>query len=275
MSAEAELQTRLASFLRRRRDLARDDEARSFAEAHLTGNERLSPVEQLEIYREQFWLRHTASLVEDFPGVGGLLEQERWNRLVCDYLELEAVFSFTLRDLGERLPAFIERQAWVDERALVFDMARYEWAHVEVFDAPDVARLDPQKLGAIPEDAWGGARLVLDPALRLLRLDYPVLELRRDLIAHASDAGRAKPALPARQPTLVALHRRERVTVAETLEPAAFSLLEALSGGVGLAEACAIAAGRAEVGVDAIGTRLEAWFATWAARGYVVDVTLP
>src|SRR3990170_1208850 len=61
MTSAAELQRSITGFLRQRRDLTKNEAARRFAELHLGGNERLSPVQQLEIYREQFWLRHTAS----------------------------------------------------------------------------------------------------------------------------------------------------------------------------------------------------------------------
>jgi hypothetical protein len=274
LNAEAELQAELAGFLRRRRDLAKDEDARRFAELHIAGNARLSPVEQLEIYREQFWLRHTASLLEDFPGVAGLLGQAGWNRLVEPYLEEAAPFGFSLRDLGERLPTFIERQSWLEHRALVLDMARYEWAHVEVFDAPDVPRLDPQKLAAVPEHAWDEARVVLDPALRLLEFEHPIVELRRKLLLVA-DGAVDTPELPApaSEPLLLALHRRERVIVAEPLAPAAFALLDELGAGTPLRAACELAAAETGSDLDALGARLEGWFGEWAARGYVVDVS--
>ncbi|HEX6278201.1 MAG TPA: putative DNA-binding domain-containing protein, partial [Polyangiaceae bacterium] len=86
MTPEANVQARLAELLLRRRDLTKDPEAQAFAREHVAGNARVSPVEQLEIYREQYWLRHTGSLVEDFPGLGGILAQSDWERLVEEYL---------------------------------------------------------------------------------------------------------------------------------------------------------------------------------------------
>jgi hypothetical protein len=273
MNAEAELQSELAGFLRRRHDLAKDEDARRFAERHIAGNERLSPVAQLEIYREQFWLRHTASLLEDFPGVAALLGQRSWNRLVEPYLEQAAYYGFSLRDLGEKLPAFIERQPWIAHRVLVLDMARYEWAHVEVFDAPDVPRLDPQKLAAVPEHAWEAARFVLDPALRLLEFEHAVVEFRRQLLlAQAEAAEPPKSPAPAGEPVRLALHRRERIVVAETLAPAAFALLDELGAGTPLRAACELAAAETGSELEALGARLEGWFGEWSQRGYVVDV---
>ena len=147
----------------------------------IVGNDRLLPVEQLDIYREQFWLRHTASLIEDFPGLGGIIGQEDWERLVEGYLTEHAPDSWTLRNLGARLPAYVARATYLPHHEVCVDMARLEWSYIELFDARDVAGIDPGKLSAIAEDAWERAVIVLNPALALLEVDYPVAELRRAL----------------------------------------------------------------------------------------------
>jgi hypothetical protein len=61
MRSLSELQLGMVEALRYPRALPDDPLWVDFAAENLCGNERLSPVEQLEIYREQFWLRHTGS----------------------------------------------------------------------------------------------------------------------------------------------------------------------------------------------------------------------
>jgi len=275
MTNAAAVQAQMASFLRRRRDLAHDEEARRFAEEHLGGNERLSPVEQLEIYREQFYLRHTASLVEDFPGVGGILGQEQWDALVWDYLATVPPVSFDLGDLGAGLADFAATRAWLGERRdLVVEMARLEYAHTEVFDAPDAPPLDAAKLGAVPEDAWERARLVTDPGLRLLRFRHPVIRLRRAVLERNERGDTSPLALPAPETALFAVHRRNLAIFHDELEPNAFALLSALARGEPLGAACEQAAREANVTTETLGAELERWFSTWAARGYLVDVSV-
>ncbi len=274
MTDAVRIQEQMALFLRRRRDLTHDDEARRFADAHIAGNPRLTPVAQLEIYREQFWLRHIDSLLEDFPGVSGILGQERWDRLVWEYLATIAPTSYDLGELGEKLPGFAATRDWLEERELVVDMATLEYGHALVFSAPDAGKLEPAKLAAVPEDAWETAQLVPDPGLRLQRLRYPVLELRRRLIAAREQPEAAPIPWPEPLASCIAVHRRERAIHHDVLEPNAFALLEAILRGEPLGRACESAAATAGVSLEELSQGLEQWFAAWANRGYVVDVRI-
>src|SRR5688500_9948545 len=174
--------------LRRHRDLTADLELLPTAERLVTATAHFSSSRHLEIYREQFWLRHTATLLEDFPGVAGILGQGEWERLIESYLLAHPPRSYSLRDLGENLPGFVKNAAFLGERELVVAMAQLEWAHVELFDAPDSPRLDAGALAGLDEQALASSRLALSPALRLLRVSYPVIELRNRLLQ--ASAGR-------------------------------------------------------------------------------------
>ncbi|HEY6560071.1 MAG TPA: DNA-binding domain-containing protein [Polyangiaceae bacterium] len=264
----SELQHWMANQVRRRHDLGKDPEARAIAERYFTGSDRLSPVEQLEIYREQFWLRHTSSLVEDFPGLGGVIGQSAWQRLVEEYLERHPPTSRSLRDLGARLPEFVKRCPWLEHHGLCVDMARLEWAYIEVFDAADAGVLSPEKLAGIPETAWQTARVVLNPALRLLRLSYPVADLRRGL-----DEPRDRVSIPGAVSTELVLYRsRERTVRDEAVSPAAFELLTHLQARTPLVEACERTVRALPDDAASIERQLTDWFRHWAERGWVVDV---
>ncbi|MEZ4229126.1 MAG: DNA-binding domain-containing protein [Polyangiaceae bacterium] len=173
-----ELQRWMASKLRELRGLPKDEPTTALARRHFTGNDRLSPVEQLEVYRQQFWLRHTSALLEDFPGLSGILGQRDWERLTESYLGAHAPTSFTLRDLGAALPAHVASSDWLPNRELCADMARLEWAYVELFDSELLPSASPEKIAGVPEEAWNGARLALQPNLQFVSSRYPVAELR-------------------------------------------------------------------------------------------------
>jgi len=267
--ALSELQRGMASALREQRSLSTNPNWSAFAIQHVSGNERLSPVEQLEIYREQFWLRHTSSLVEDFPGLSGILGQEDWEKLAEQYLTEVTPDSYTLRDLGAKLPQTIERASWLPHRALCLDMARLELGYIEVFDAPDLPPLAPERLAAMPEDKLGDARLVIAPWVRLLSLRYPVADLRRKLRADGDEPV----SIPAESPQNLVLYRRERRLWDMPLSDVAFTFLAGLASGKTLAQAAETAASTAEREAE-LSAGIGGWLQEWTSKGLVSDVHL-
>lgn len=232
---------------------------------------RLSPVEQLEIYREQFWLRHIGALEEDFVTIAYLLGDDRFRDLCHGYLAAHPPTSFTLRDLGDRFAEFIYRtEPWASD-PLLHDCARLEWAFVDAFDAPDAPPLDPVSIAEAPEDAWSGARVVLHPSLQLVAMAHPAHVFRAEVKAERN------PARPAPAGTRVVVYRGPEKLMYVTVEALAFDLLERLAKGVALAAACEEVA--AHVGVNEVSNaaaeleaKVGAWFQTWASYGWVIRV---
>lgn len=273
MSTLSELQREMAAALRSPGSLVGSAEWANFAEQHVAPGARLSPAEQLEIYREQFWLRHTSSLVEDFPGLGGILGQKDWERLAEAYLCRVAPDSYTLRDLGFRLPELIAEATWLPHRALCADMARLELAYVEIFDAPDTAPVLPQRLAGIPEESFTEARFILAPCVRLLSLTYPVAELRRRLREENEEAV----AIPEPRPTQLVVYRHDLRLWDTPLSNVAFAFLEGLSQGKTLGAAAELAArsqgDEAEAEAE-LAAGLGGWLQEWTAKGFVTDVVI-
>lgn len=267
MSALSELQLRMAEAMRHPRALPNDSGWSEFAEESLSGNDRLSPVEQLEIYREQFWLRHTGALVEDFPGLCGILGQDDWNQLAVQYLREVVPTSFTLRDLGAGLADVVERASWLPHQALCHDMARLELAYVDAFDAPDTQPLDAGRLAAIPEEQLPLAQLVLAPSVRLLEVGYPVADLRRALQA----AGDETVAIPEPRAQKLVVYRLERRLWDMPVSATAFRLLTGFGRGLSFGAAAEAAASTPEAETE-LGAQIGGWLAEWTKKGLISDV---
>ncbi|HET9933933.1 MAG TPA: DNA-binding domain-containing protein [Polyangiaceae bacterium] len=265
-----ELEEQLARMLTRRGALERDPEAIALANRYLTGNDRLSPVEQLEIYREQFWLRHTQALVEDFPGVGGIVGQTGWERLAEGYLSAFVPTSYTLRNLGEKFADFVASQTDVEHHALVTDMARLEWAYVELFDAEDPPPLSLEELGKYGEEELGRARLRLSPGVRLLNVSFPVVELRKQILLAE---GTAVP-LPSPESCNLVVYRADLAILHERLDEEAFTLLDALSRGESLMHACESACALGPEATAHVAEHVGEWLARWVRLKWIVAVAV-
>ena len=100
---------------------------------------------------------------------------------MTDYLLAHPSTHFSLRELGRALPGFLRTHPLEREFRALADLARLEWARVEVFDdadAPPLAREELLEAGGSAPDSFGVA---LISSVRLLRVDASVLPLWKQL----------------------------------------------------------------------------------------------
>jgi hypothetical protein len=248
---------------------------------HVAGNDRLTPAEQADIYRRQFWLRHLDALGEDYPGLAHVLGERGFDAFCRAYLAAHPPASFTLRDLGNDIVRFAGAYDGFppERRALACDMVRYENTLVELFDGATPPPLDPAKVTSMPEEAWSTARIILHPLFVRMRLEYPVHRMHSALKRAAGADPQAPPnlerpsPLPAPGVVHLALFRPDLTIRYEELDPAAFALLEALGRGIPLVPACeAVAAELDGAASAALAASIGTWFSQWTRWGLIVDI---
>jgi hypothetical protein len=244
-------------------------------------NDRLTSTERLSIYHRQYWYRILDSFNEDFPGLCSVLGERAFERLSRAYLTDCPSQSFTLRNLGSRL------EAWLADHpefagthlALALDMIRLEWAHIEAFDNAERKALGPEDLLELGPEL----RLALQPYVRLLALRYPVdvlrVQLNQKLEEHsAASNARSRPARRrfarrfARlkpQPIFLAVHRADFTVYYRRLDSDEFSLLEALRQGQSIGSALDSALAGAELDPAELQQKIQTWFANWAQLGWL------
>ena len=250
------------------------------AESFIAPNSRLTAFERLEIYNRQYWFRVLGALAEDFPGLRSVLGSRRYDALAVAYLTAHPSRSFSLRNLGSKLPEWLEANPQYAGRRhrLAVDVARVEWAFVEAFDSGERAPLTLEQISTLDADS----RLALQPHVRLIALDYPadelVLSLHQREKRQATEAGvdHEEGEMPPvdlprlrRRPTWVAAHRLEFSVYYKRLRREEFLTLAAIREGAPLAEA--IGAGFADSPIaDAQRAKLlRQWFADWAELGWI------
>jgi hypothetical protein len=136
---------------------------------------RLDPAARLQVYADAYFWRLRDVLAENFPRVSGILGPERFADLAREYLARHPSEHPSLRFLGRELAALIARQA--DLPPALADLARLEWARVEVFDAPDCEPLTAEALRSVRPDDWPRLHFAPIPALAVLRTTWPAHEL--------------------------------------------------------------------------------------------------
>ena len=249
------------------------------AESFIAPNSRLTAFERLEIYNRQYWFRVLGALAEDFPALQALVGVRAFEALSIAYLTAHPSHSFSLRNLGSRLVAWLTANPqWAGRRRrLALDVARIEWAFIEAFDSAERTPLTLEQIAALDANS----RLALQPHLQLVALDYAADDLVLKLHDHqkrdTSEAGvrHDEAAAPARlprlrlHPTWLAAHRVDLSVYYRRLEREEFLTLAAIRLGLPLAEAIESAFRDSPILPDRRPRRVRAWFASWAELGWI------
>ena len=242
-------------------------------------NDRLTSADRLEIYARSYWFRILDSLYDDFPGLRAIVGARAFDRLARAYLAEMPSQSFTLRNLGSRLPEWLPRHP---EHAgknptLAWDMVRLEWAHVEAFDGPAEKLLGPEDLLELnPQMTFR-----LQPYITLLALQYPVDDLHLQVSELAEGHGEASNAVLRHKQRravrrfsvkpeniYVAVHRFDETVYYRRMDADEFELLDALRLGKPVGEAIDAVFAESDLPLEELRGKIEGWFHSWAEGGW-------
>ncbi len=250
------------------------------AASFIAPNSRLTPFDRLEIYNRQYWYRVLGALAEDFPALRALVGERRFEALSIAYLTEHPSRSFTLRNLGSKLPEWLAAHPEHSGRRhrLAADLVRIEWACVEAFDAPEREPLTQRQIAALQ----GESRLALQPCPQMVTLDYPaddlVLELHQREKRQTSEAGvrheeesTAQAPVPRLRPrpTWLAVHRVDLSVYYRRIEREEFQTLIALRDGRALGDAIEAGFAGSRIPQRQRPERVQQWFGYWAELGWI------
>jgi hypothetical protein len=149
-------------------------------EAVVASTPGLTAADRVAIYAEMYFARLRDVLAEDFEKTAAALGPERFTAVVRAYLAAHPSGHPSVRHVGRHLAAFLAAEPPAGGPPWLADMARLEWARVEVFDAPDAQPVAMDDLRGVPEAEWPGVRLRPIPALEVVESGWPLHVIWRD-----------------------------------------------------------------------------------------------
>jgi hypothetical protein len=223
----------------------------------------LDAVQRLDVYANMYFFRLLDVLKEDYPATRALLGDVEFHNLVTDYLLHHPPAHFSIREAGRHLPELLAGHRVSTSHPCAADLARFERALNDAFDAADAPALTAAALAAVPQEDWAGLRFTLHPAVRPLACAWPVHAVR-------AAVDRGEPAVdPAPAPTRLCVWRRELTVIHRCLDVVEFAALQALAGGARFDAVCAAASELSDE--SDVPQRVAAALAGWLANGWLAD----
>ena len=208
------------------------------AASRLTAGPRMTARQRLEIYRRGYHARLIECLADDYPVLQRAMGTDAFEALGRAYVARYPSQGPSLNFYGRFMAPFLREGApeATIPRGFAADLAALEWSIVEVIHAAAGDPLTIEALGQVPPDAWAGARLVANTALRLQRFDHPV----NAYFQQVRDGGALD--VPTPRPSATVVYRSGATVWRMDLTVPMFEVLQGLLAG----EALAVALGRAE-----------------------------
>lgn len=159
----------------------------AFVDWLLHGDQRIRPLisstgradtdTRLNIYANAYRLRLLEALQDTFPALHTLLGDERFQQLGSSYVDNSPSENFSIRYFGHRFADFLKRAQPYCDNPLLAEMAAFEWALRDAFDATDDPAISAEEIKSIPPAHWADMRIGLHASVRRLDLGWNVPQL--------------------------------------------------------------------------------------------------
>lgn len=177
-------------------------------ETAVVSTEKVSAKTRLAIYADAYRLRLQEALERDYPALLHAMGANAFAQLAEAYCLRHPSQFRSVRWFGRYLPLFLQSQPPYSARSVLSDIARFEWALTEAFDALDSAVLDLAAFSQVPAEHWPHLRLVPIASARLVSVSWNVIPYWQ-----AVTAGTTPPILTQTTPAVVWLMWRDEYQV--------------------------------------------------------------
>lgn len=214
---------------------------------------------RVQVYADAYRLRLMEVLGNDYPTLKNLIGGDLFAERVSDYIDAHPSNTPSVRYFGRHLPAWLRQTAGIapEIASSWAELAHFEWAQGEVFDAADAdVALLADVAGIAPQD-WPALPLRLRPATRLLSLhgNAPALAL-----AQSRDEALPEPVMQS-QATRWLVWRLGYDVHWRALEADEAAALDAVAGGTRFGELCEVLA--ESTPVDEVALRAASLLKRW------------
>jgi len=201
---------------------------------HVHGSTQVSAEERLAIYANGYRLRLLEALGTDYPGLHTVLGDDDFDAMGRAYIAAHPSPYFSLRWFGDQMSEFLRSTAPYSQYPVFAEMAAFEWAKSDAFDAADSTVANISDMAAIPPDAWPSLRFVPHPSLRRLDLRWNVPTVWKEI-----DAGQEPPELVENDyPVAWLVWRQDLLTYFRSLNVDEAWALDAMQRGETFADLC-------------------------------------
>ena len=200
---------------------------------HIVSDE-LSSEFRLGIYAGAYVARLLEALENDYPVLQTTVDEQAFYDLGEAYIKQHPSTYTSLRWFGQYLPMFLTEAAPYNKDPWLAEMAVFEWALVDAFNASDQPSITENDVGRIPPDQWPVLGFEFHPSVQCFNYEWNILPMWQ-----AHKEGKPLPkSQKLSQPEACLVWRQNLKTLFRTLEEDEAQMLTAARQGANFSQMC-------------------------------------
>ena len=235
-------------------------------EAHIVGTDRFPIATRLSIYGDGYRSRLIEALQANFPVLSELLGEGDFQTLGAAYVLAHDSPFFSIRYYGNALADFLAAEPRYASAPVLAELARWEWAMTEVFDAADADPIGPETLAKIAPEGWAELRFDWHPSVYRLSLVWNAPQIWKAV----TDNAEPPEVSLSPEPVEWLLWRQELRSYFRSLQPWEATALGAAREGRSFGELCALLC--AEFGETGAPIKAAGFLRNWVESGLLTAV---
>ncbi|MBN9086718.1 MAG: putative DNA-binding domain-containing protein [Reyranella sp.] len=189
----------------------------------------------LGVYRDAYFWRLIEVLTTDYPGLMAMCGPADFDHMARAYIAANPSRYRSVRWFGQYLADFLSATAPYKSVPAAAEMACFEWALGEAFDAPDAQPVAAADVMALPAETWGTLAFTPLPSLHRLSLSFEVPQAWQT--RNEVEPGDLEVAAAA-GPVSWVVWRPDRTTHFRSMEPDEAAMVEVMVEGRTFPEMC-------------------------------------
>jgi hypothetical protein len=133
--------------------------------------------DRFDVYRNNVRVGFAKALAIAFPVIERLMGEQYFRQVAEEFRLAHPSRAGDLHHIGAPFPGFLGQRFGETDYAYFPDVAELEWAYQEALIAADEEPIPVEALREVAPAAYEWIRLSLDPAVRLVRSDFPILRI--------------------------------------------------------------------------------------------------
>ncbi len=139
---------------------------------------KVSVEQRLAVYGNAYGYRLIDALSDNYPAVHTLMGDDDFYEMTYAYMAAHPSSHFSLRYFGHKLEEFLVDYEKGEKGLPIYtEMARFEWALRNAFDAKNTKSLSLEALQEVPVERWGELKFQLHPSVSRVDLEWNTPQL--------------------------------------------------------------------------------------------------